>query len=207
VSAYRVVPAVLALLLALGACGIRGSDVVEAGEAAAVPVGPPPALRMTLFFVDGDGRLLPVVRDGPGVQGRPDATPALPGEDSDPSGGGVESLLDDKRAGSSLKALVALLAGPTAAERAAGLRTRLPGPEHRQHELYVSDDAIRRGEEDEPVFRVRFTGPVTVLDPLAVQQIVCTTVYALHPTGRVSVELTGPDGTLPTRSCLSTDGG
>ncbi|MET9374765.1 hypothetical protein ACFYV5_33770 [Streptomyces sp. NPDC003035] len=199
-SAYRVVPAVLALLLALGACGIRGSDVVEAGEAAAVPVGPPPALRMTLFFVDGDGRLLPVVRDGPGVQVRPDPTPTHPG--------GVESLLDDKRegaAGHPLKALVALLAGPTAAERAAGLRTRLPGPEHRQHELYVSDDAIRRGEEDEPVFRVRFMGPVTVLDPLAVQQIVCTTVYALHPMGRVSVELTGPDGTLPTRSCLSTD--
>ncbi|MFD7321103.1 hypothetical protein ACFV9D_08415 [Streptomyces sp. NPDC059875] len=204
IQAARRVPAVLALLLtfglllALGACGIRGSDVVEAGDAAAVPVDPPPALRMTLFFVDGAGRLRPVVRDGDGVSNRANPSPTHPG-----TGDGVASLLDD----TPLKPFAALLDGPTAAERALGLRTRLPGPEHGQHELFVSPDAIKRGQDGEPVFRVRYMGPVTELDPLAVQQIVCTTVYALHPAGRVSVVLTGPDGTLPTRSCPPTDEG
>ncbi|MDT9692199.1 hypothetical protein Q5762_28485 [Streptomyces sp. P9(2023)] len=203
--AYRRLPAALVLLLALGACGIRGTDVVEAGDAAAVPVFPPTALRMTLFFVGGDGRLLPVVRDGDGVpENGPVPTPTHP--DGTPVTG-AESRLDasEDDPGKPLKVLAALMAGPTDAERAAGLRTRLPGPESRANELFVSPDAVKLGEDGLPVFRVRSTGPVTDLDPLAVQQIVCTTAFSQHPAGLVSVILAGPDGSLPAQSCPATD--
>ncbi|MFJ3584241.1 hypothetical protein ACIPPS_18640 [Streptomyces sp. NPDC090127] len=204
---HRRVTAALALLLALGACGIRGTEVVEAGDAAAVPVQPPTALRMTLFFVSADGRLLPVVREGDGVPEnrpvpaatRPDGTPLT--DDEQPWGARAD-------AGKPLKVLAALMAGPTDAERAAGLRTRLPGPEHRVHELFVSADAAAPARDDGlPVFRVRYTGPVMDLQPLAVRQIVCTTVFSQHPAGLVSVLLTGPDGSLPAQSCpVTTDG-
>lgn len=123
---------------------------------------------------------------------------------------GVESPLDDKREGDRdkpLKVFAALMAGPTGAERAVGLRTLLPGPEYGTHELYVSADAVKLGQDGVPVFRVRSTGPVTELDPLAVQQIVCTAVFSQHPAGLVSVILTGPDGALPARSCPATTDG
>lgn len=202
--AYGRAVAALALLLTLGACGIRGTDVVEAGGAAAVPVYPPPALRMTLFFVDDEGRLLPVVRDGDGVQvNRPVPTTTHP--DGTPVHGGTGRDIDEQ--GQPVKALAALLAGPTATERAAGLRTRLPGPEVRSRELFVSADAVKTGQDGLPVFRVRSTGSVMDLDPLAVQQIVCTTVFSQHPAGLVSVTLTGPDGSLPARSCPATPDG
>ncbi|MGW6565122.1 hypothetical protein [Streptomyces sp. NPDC054975] len=199
VTAYRRITLTAALVLALGACGVRGSDVVEAGDAATLVVHPAPALRMTLFYVGPDGRLLPVVREGEGVpESTPDPTPTHP--DGEPVHDRSEG-----DPGRPLKALAALLAGPTEAERAVGLRTRLPVAENGNHALFVSEDPVDRGEGDVPVYRVRYMGLVTDLDPLAVQQIVCTTVFAKHPAGLVSVALTGPDGALPTQSCPGTE--
>ncbi|MFG2641659.1 hypothetical protein ACGFYP_11910 [Streptomyces sp. NPDC048370] len=189
---YRRITLAAALLLTLGACGIQGTDVVESGEAASVVVQPPPALRMTLFFVGGDGRLAPVVREGQGLDhGPPDPTPTGSGD----TGRGD---LRESDAGRPLKPLAALLAGPGEADRAAGLGTRLPAE---GHELFVSEGAIKTGTYGVPTFLVRSTGPVKTLEPLAVQQIVCTAVFAKDPAGVVSISLSGKDGTLPTQSC------
>lgn len=66
------------LLLATG-CGIRATDVVEAGEPATVEVGPADQLGTLLYFVSSSSasRLMPVVRKartvevGDGAWGRP----------------------------------------------------------------------------------------------------------------------------------------
>ncbi|MFF9017319.1 hypothetical protein ACF09C_30685 [Streptomyces sp. NPDC014870] len=190
-----------ALLLTLGGCGIQGTDVVESGEAASVVVYPPPALRMTLFLVDGDGRLAPVVRDGQGTDpGRyPDpvrTTPVATG------GTGAEDLWEAELGPSGvtrpMKVLAALVAGPNARERAAGLGTRIPAG---RYELYASEHAAKMGDYGMPTFLVRSTGPVKTLEPVAVQQIVCTTVFGKDPAGVAWVSLTGPDGTLQAQSC------
>ncbi|MEU9706275.1 hypothetical protein [Streptomyces sp. NPDC047981] len=195
-NAWRRTALAAALLPALGACGIQGTDVVESGEAASVVVDPPPALRMTLFLVGPDGRLAPVVRDGQGMdQGGHGPYPT-------PTAGGTVDLREADvgrgQEGRPMKVLAALVAGPDKRERDAGLRTRIPDG---RFELYVSDNAVRTGEYGVPTYLVRSTRPVKTLEPLAVQQIVCTTVFARDPTGLVSISLNGPDGSVPVQTC------
>ncbi|MGW2020122.1 hypothetical protein [Streptomyces sp. NPDC001927] len=189
---YRRAALAAALLLTLGACGVQGTDVVESGDAASVVVHPPPALRMTLFLVSGDGRLAPVVREGQGMD---------QGHYPDPTATGTADLRETDvggRTGRPMKALAALLAGPNQRERAAGLRSRIP---EGRHELYVSDNAVKMGTYGMPTFLVRSTRPVKALEPLAVQQIVCTTVFAKDPAGLAAISLSGPDGTLAAQTC------
>ncbi|MEU5611564.1 hypothetical protein ACI2L4_20705 [Streptomyces sparsogenes] len=89
----------------LTGCGVRGSDVIEAGGPATVTVFPADEQRLLLFFVSSEGRLTPVARRvGGDGSGQSDGPPL--GE----------------------KVLAALFAGPSEGERAAGLRTRLPRP-------------------------------------------------------------------------------
>ncbi|MFK4264514.1 hypothetical protein [Streptomyces milbemycinicus] len=93
--------AVAAVLLT--GCGVRQSDVIEAGAPATVTVFPDAEQRQILFFVSSEGRLTPVA-------------------------GGVfvdrEGEYDRKVPGQT--ALMMLLAGPSAQARAAGLHTELP---------------------------------------------------------------------------------
>ncbi|MGY0057459.1 hypothetical protein ACWY4P_12980 [Streptomyces sp. LZ34] len=87
----------------LTGCGVRQSDVIEAGGPATVTVFPAAEQRLLLFFVSPEGRLTPVSR-------------------------GIFLDQDGKYAGPvpGQKVLSVLLAGPSAEARAAGLHTELP---------------------------------------------------------------------------------
>ncbi|MFC8883066.1 hypothetical protein ACFT54_06815 [Streptomyces cinereoruber] len=123
------------LALAAGGCGIRETDVVEAGGAATVVVQPVPEDRMTLYFLGPDGGMLPVARDvGPHA---PSPSPTRPADGSGADRMPYEGFGPEYEISTGTpahgriptdKVLAALLAGPTEAERAAGATTALPGP-------------------------------------------------------------------------------
>ncbi|MFF0554770.1 hypothetical protein [Streptomyces sp. NPDC004266] len=194
--------AVAALLgtVALAACGIQESDVVEAGGAATVAVAPAPEFRMVLYFLGPDGRPVPVVRElGPPV---PDPTFASGGSESaeDRKAQGLGSgWARDKRGARAAtdEVLAALLAGPAGADTAAGLTTGLPvsgKPPHAEATGTLTPEGRR-------VVLLRSTFPVRGLSEAAVQQLVCTAAYAEDGGGMVDVSLAGVDGTLPTTRC------
>ncbi|POX57278.1 hypothetical protein C3489_00760 [Streptomyces sp. Ru71] len=97
--------ACVAAAAVLTGCGVRGTDVVEAGGPATIAVPPSPGQRMLLlYFLDADDRPTPVAR----------VLPA--GDPTEP----------DTRPVSGAKALAALFEGPHGSEIAAGLHTELP---------------------------------------------------------------------------------
>ncbi|MCB8906880.1 MULTISPECIES: hypothetical protein [unclassified Streptomyces] len=194
--------ALLALLAppALAGCGIQKTDVVEAGGAATLHVGPPlPEERIVLYFVGPDGRSMPVARD----LGLPFPDTAPPSGDSaehvptDVFGPGYEISRDDLNRGGIVtdKILAMLLAGPRENERAAGITTVLPAAKG----VTVLQDS--KGTPARRLIWVRTPFPVKKLSEAAVRQLVCTTAYAEHPAGLVEVSLSGPDGILPTARC------
>lgn len=85
----------------LTGCGVRQSDVVEAGGPATVIVYPDAEQRVLLFFVSSGGRLTPVARE---FFLNEEGEYVVPGD----------------------KVVTMLLAGPSAEARAAGLHTELP---------------------------------------------------------------------------------
>ncbi|WP_030693386.1 hypothetical protein [Streptomyces globisporus] len=198
----RAVAAVLLGTVALAACGIQESDVVEAGGAATVAVAPAPEFRMVLYFLGPDGRPVPVVRElGPPV---PDPTFASGGSESteDRKAQGLGSgWAQDTRGGrvATDKVLAALLAGPAGVDTAAGLTTGLPvsGKPPYAEEVKALNPEGRR------IVRLRSPFPVRGLSEAAVQQLVCTAAYAEDGGGMVDVSLVGVDGTLPTTRCES----
>ncbi|MFI6418175.1 hypothetical protein ACIBG6_12340 [Streptomyces sp. NPDC050842] len=205
VTRRRAAAAALAGLLSLTACGIQGSDVVEAGGAATVLVAPNPESRMLLYFVGPDGRSMPVARDV--GFGGPETTFASghPGDDQVPYDGfgpGYEvdeAVLRASRVVSD-KVLAALLAGPNQAEAAAGLTTALPrgaGVPHVQVEK-------SGGTQGRRLLRLRAPFKVTDLPATAVRQLVCTTAYAEDRLGLAEVAVTGADGALPPTTCGDT---
>ncbi|MER7520926.1 hypothetical protein [Streptomyces sp. NPDC126499] len=190
----RATAALLGLgLLPLTACGIQGSDVVEAGGPAPVTVQPTSEPRMLLFFTDRDGRLMPVARDigfhpgiGPDtehVDGRTEPT-----DIAEPTEVGYRIPTD--------KLLSALLEGPDEKERSAGITTRLTP--HGAYAVHVT----RTKSAGEPVVLVRVGTRVQDLDPVAVRQLVCTAAYAEDATGAVPVAVRGIDGELAATRCL-----
>lgn len=197
--------AALAGLLSLTACGIQGSDVVEAGGAATVLVAPNPESRMVLYFVGPDGRSMPVARDV--GFGGPETTFASdhPGDDRVPYdgfGSGYEvdeAVLRGSRVAGN-KVLAALLAGPNQAEAAAGLTTALP------HVAGVPHVQVEKsgGTQGRRLLRLRTPFEVTELPATAVRQLVCTTAYAEDRLGLVEVAVTGADGALPPTTCGDT---
>ncbi|MFD8972152.1 hypothetical protein [Streptomyces sp. NPDC059593] len=206
VTRRRVAGAALAGLLSLTACGIQGTDVVEAGGAPTVLVAPNPESRMLLYFVGPDGRSMPVARDvGFGV---PETTFAADHPEDgrapyDGFGSGYE--IDEKALSrwhaANDKVLAALIAGPNRAEAAAGLTTALPrgaGVPHIEEEKAVGGPQGRR------LLRLRTPFKVTDLPPEAVRQLVCTSVYARDPLGGAEVAVTGPDGSLTPTTCEDT---
>lgn len=201
--------AVFAALLALTAlpgCGIQKTDVVEAGGAATVIVGPIPEERIVLYFLGPDGKSMPVARD-------PRNPDPIPGSPSSSGGGeGAERVPVDEfgpgyeidtdqlfgsRPGTD-KILAMLLAGPRETETAAGITTALPpisaGAPH------VSSDPNTAGAARRQ-FRLRAPFPVKELTEAAVRQLVCTTAYAEQSAGLVDVSVSGPDGNLPALRC------
>ncbi|MET9951664.1 hypothetical protein ABZ135_08955 [Streptomyces sp. NPDC006339] len=181
--------AALLSLPSLAACGIQKSDVVEAGGPAPVTVHPTGGIRMLLFFVDRDGRLMPVARDL-----RPDIGI---GPDTEEGAQGIEPTTPpevDYRVPSD-KLLSALLEGPEDKERAAGLTTRLTPHGSYQVQVTPSKNA------GTPVVLVRVATRVKDLDPVAVRQLVCTAAYAEDPTGAVPVGIRGLDGELAATGC------
>ncbi|MDW6059121.1 hypothetical protein SAZ11_15165 [Streptomyces sp. FXJ1.4098] len=99
-SLRRLGSATVAAALLTG-CGVRQSDVVEAGGPATVTVLPDAEQRVLLFFVSSGGRLTPVSM---GFFLSEEGEYVVPGD----------------------KVLTMLLAGPSADARAAGLHTELP---------------------------------------------------------------------------------
>ncbi|MFE6458592.1 hypothetical protein ACFVP0_14195 [Streptomyces cinereoruber] len=199
--------AAVLLALAAGGCGIRETDVVEAGGAATVVVQPVPEERMTLYFLGPDGGMLPVVRDvGPHAPSpSPTRTADGSGTDRTPYDGfGPEYEISTGAPAHGRiptgKVLAALLAGPTEAERAAGATTALPGAA----DWTTHVEAARAGTDPAgsvPVLGLRAPFPVRDLPETAVRQLVCTAAHAEHLADRAEVTLTGPDGTLPAGRC------
>ncbi|MFF0738906.1 hypothetical protein ACFYVL_00760 [Streptomyces sp. NPDC004111] len=189
---------VTALLLA--GCGIRETDVIEAGGPATVGYVPNPGVDALLFFRLPHGELVPVVR--------PLGT----------FGDGVNNFR--ARPASTEKVLAALLSGPKEAEKAAGISSSLPLVVARMDRLRVaggnpgawagtgsgglsgSGSGSGTGSGDE-------SGEVTVglpfefsrLDATAVRQLICTTAYSKNRDGRATVRLKGTDGGTTSGTC------
>ncbi|MFB7515284.1 hypothetical protein [Streptomyces sp. NPDC056144] len=188
----RVTATLCGLLLPLTACGIQGTDVVEAGGAATVGVNQIPEEQLLLYFVGPGGAPTPVVRNvglpfGEAMDGR--------------NGSGLADLSrtdpSDHGPVTTDKVLAALLAGPRPEEASAGLTTVLPRGAGSPH---VSEEESG-GTDGRRLLLLRAPFAVTGLPDSAVRQLVCTTVYAEDDTGRAEVTVTGPDGALPTATC------
>ncbi|MFF0748600.1 hypothetical protein [Streptomyces sp. NPDC004267] len=184
--------ALLCLSPGLAACGIQGSDVVEAGGAAPVTVQPTTEPRLLLFFVARDGRLMPVARElGFGLE-------TGWGSGAVDGVGGVVAPTHPGRVGYRVpteKVLASLLEGPDEKERAAGLTSRLAL--HGGGDPHV--EPLTSGGDSE--LRLRLAVRVRDLDPVAVQQLVCTTAFAAGRGSAAPVVIAGTDGSLPAASC------
>ncbi|GGT48354.1 hypothetical protein [Streptomyces purpureus] len=199
----------LLLTATLTACGIQGSDVIEAGGAATIDVSPQHRQRVLLFFVGQDGRVLPVARARENLFGDPlgriehDQPPPTDWPREDPAAGwGTSDPWTDQdlpRLGTD-KTLALLMYGPRKAERAVGLGTRLPDPDKQAFQVSHQEGATAEPGAPRRVW-IRTSLTVTELDWAAVQQIVCTAVYAEDPSGEVEVVLRGPDGERDPARC------
>ncbi|MFJ6433372.1 hypothetical protein [Streptomyces sp. NPDC091416] len=171
----RALGAVLPLVLLAAGCGIRATEVVEAGEPAIVQVAPAGELGMVLYFVSSSSaaRLMPVVRY------------------AEPSGrgSGTGSYGDMPPVGAS-KALALLFAGPSRAERDAGLRSELPS-----NRVKMSVELSEQG------VRVTLNTPVTRLSEPARQQLFCTAAQARTADRGATVTVTGTDGVIGPANC------
>ncbi|WCH92548.1 hypothetical protein POD33_10650 [Streptomyces moderatus] len=178
---FAVAVAVAVAVPMLGACGIRGTDVIEAGGPASFQAFLNRDTDMLLFFRAPDGSLAPVIRtvesstefgDGYSESGSGDA-----GEDPIPTE----------------KVVLALLSGPRTEDRAAGLTSTLPTPR------LGTTIKLDRSRND----RIKADLPIALapLDTTAVRQLTCTIAYSEEADGRLAVELTGQDGTSKSGTC------
>ncbi|MGW0935953.1 hypothetical protein [Streptomyces sp. NPDC002666] len=170
----RVLGALLPLTLLAAGCGIRATEVVEAGEPAIVQVAPAGQLGTVLYFVSSSraSRLMPVVRF---TQGAEDGS-GLPYGEKPPEG--------------AARALGLLFAGPSRAERDAGLRSELP------------DRRVKIGIElSEQGVRVGMNIEVTGLSESARQQLFCTAAQARTADRGEAVTVTGSDGVIGPAHC------
>ncbi|MER5554644.1 hypothetical protein ABT001_23735 [Streptomyces sp. NPDC002793] len=158
-------------------CGIQETAVIEAGRPAVADLLPPREQRVLLFFFSPDGELLPVPRN---VDTPWRSTSAPAGEEtSGPLSPGA--------------AVTALLAGPDKAERRAGFRNAPSLP----RSASVAGGVVAGGTTVDVELGLR----VTELTASARDQLVCTTAYAAHDQGAVSVRLVGQDGPLAPADC------
>ncbi|MGC4945682.1 hypothetical protein ACLQ2N_05615 [Streptomyces sp. DT224] len=161
------------LLLAPG-CGIRATDVVEAGEPATVEVAPAGQRGALLYFVSSSSasRLMPVVR----TVSPPEGVDGGAGADTRPSGASA--------------ALYLLFEGPTRSEHDAGLRSELPDSRVRAA-IELSAEGVK----------ATVSIPVTKLSQAARQQLICTAATASTADRTEVVTVTGTDGVIGPAHC------
>lgn len=173
--AGRALGALLPLTLLAAGCGIRATEVVEAGEPAIVQVAPAGQLGTVLYFVSSSSaaRLMPVVRY------------------AEPSGDGSGSgIYGEKPPAGAARALGLLFKGPTGAERAAGLRSQLPNAR-----IKLGIELSAKG------VLVTLNTPVTGLSEPARQQLFCTAAQARTADRAEAVTVTGTDGVIGPARC------
>ncbi|CAM5504495.1 hypothetical protein GCM10010329_63500 [Streptomyces spiroverticillatus] len=165
---------VAALLLA--GCGIRETDVIEAGGPATVEHFSRNGVDSLLFYRLPHGELTPVSRPL-GTEGQ--------------FGSSYQT-----RPASTEKVIAALFSGPSQAEKGAGLTTSLPR---------ITSGTVRllpRKPGAEPG-GISLSVPVAVRDlaETATQQLVCTAAYSAVGDGSVRVQLVGQDGETAFGTC------
>ncbi|MFB8143023.1 hypothetical protein [Streptomyces parvus] len=176
---------VLAGVPLAGGCGIRDSDVIEAGGPATVEAFLNRDVDMLLFFRFPDGGLTPVMREVRRSAGFGDEYIEPGAPERDPSGPAGPAPTE--------KVVLALLSGPDEADRAAGLTTALPA---------VREDGTVKVEVS-PGGGVTARLPVAVkgLKPMALSQLTCTIAYNETADGRGMVTLRGSDGAVTSGRC------
>ncbi|MDT0393494.1 MULTISPECIES: hypothetical protein [Streptomyces] len=179
------VVAVVSAVVLLGGCGIRETDVIEAGGPATVQTFVDHDYDMLLFFHSSDGGITPVIRSmNAGVEYGPEGGPIA----------GIDPVTVDTVPVPTEKVILALLHGPDEQDRAAGLGTSLP-PAPSGRTVRVEAAAVGDGvEADVPV-------AVEGLDRTALRQLICTIAYSHDTDGRATVRLTGVDGASASGTC------
>jgi hypothetical protein len=178
--AAAVAVAVVAAVPLLGGCGIRETDVIEAGGPASVQAFLDRDSDMLLFFRSPDGGLNPVIRST--------AVSAEFGEGYVEEGSG-----DPAGPVPTEKVVTALLAGPREEDRAAGLSTALPTAR--------PGATVEVGPSSDGGVTTRLPFALKDLDDIALRQLTCTIASSRHPDGQVVVRLTGQDGTTRSGTC------
>ncbi|MFF7337725.1 hypothetical protein ACFZAT_10305 [Streptomyces sp. NPDC008163] len=170
----RVLGALLPVLLLATGCGIRATDVVEAGEPATVEVAPADRRSALVYFVSSSSasRLMPVVRT------------MSPPESVDGGAWTAHGL-----SGASA-ALYLLFEGPTRAERDSGLRSELPTGGMKAA-IELSSEGVK----------VTIGIPVTGLSEAARQQLVCTAAAAGTADRTEVVTVIGTEGVIGPTHC------
>ncbi|MGC5531274.1 hypothetical protein [Streptomyces sp. SR-10] len=168
-----------------GGCGIQDSDVIEAGGPATVEAFLDRDNDMLLFFRSPDGGLNPVVRPARPSAGFGDAYVEPGSEDRNPSGPAGPAPTE--------KVVLALLAGPREADRAAGLTTALPAA--RPGGTVQVEVSSNSG--------ITAVLPLALKDlpPTALRQLTCTIAYNQATDGRGVVTLRGHDGATSSGTC------
>ncbi|MFE2040240.1 hypothetical protein ACFXAZ_04775 [Streptomyces sp. NPDC059477] len=153
----------------LAGCGISATEPVEAGGPAVIDMVLTSDNWIMVFLRSPTGGLIPSFRERPWAA-PPPKPPLLVAE-------AVESLFE----------------GPTAEERANGLRgTQRPLPPGQPVQVAVG------GEHEVSVL---LPLPLDSLDDTALRQVVCTASYSHDRRGWAQVVLRGTDGTLEATSC------
>lgn len=169
----------------LGGCGIQETDVIAAGGPASVQAFLNREYDMLLFFRSPDGRLSPVIRTTEPSAGFGDVI--------DESDSGDQTPDDAAGPVPTERVVLALLAGPGAEDRSAGLGTALP--------IARPGGTVKVGPTSGGRVTTRLPLALTGLNSTALQQLICTIAYSQDPDGQVVVELTGQDGTSRSGTC------
>ncbi|MFC5214522.1 hypothetical protein [Streptomyces coerulescens] len=181
--------AVAAALPLLGGCGIQDTDVIEAGGPASFQAFFNRDFDMLLFFRAPDGRLTPVIRTTePLIESSTEV-----GAGYVESGSGAQNADEPTGPVPTAKVVSALLDGPRADDRAAGLTTALP--------TVRSGGTIEVERSSDGRVTTRLPLALKGLDSTALRQLTCTIAYSQDPDGKVTVKLTGQDGTTRTDTC------
>ncbi|MEU3319770.1 MULTISPECIES: hypothetical protein [unclassified Streptomyces] len=174
----------------VGGCGIQDSDVIEAGGPATVEAFLNRDADMLLFFRSPDGGLNPVIRGVRPSAGFGDAYIEPGAVDRHPAG--------PTGPASTEKVILALLSGPGAADRAAGLTTVLPAVREKE--------AVRVEVSSDGGVTAHLPFAVEGLEATAVNQLTCTIAYNQARDGRGVVTLRGQDGAERSGACGLTPG-
>ncbi|MDQ1028000.1 hypothetical protein QF035_005582 [Streptomyces umbrinus] len=184
-AAAFAVAAVVPLVPLLGGCGIQETDVIEAGGPASFQAFFDREYEMLLFFRSPDGGLNPVIRSTRSSAGF--------GGEYDEPGSGDQNSGDAAGPVPTEKVVLALLAGPRAGDRSAGLDTALPKAR--------PGATVKVGPASEGRVTTRLPLALKDLNSTALRQLTCTIAYSQDPDGQVVVELTGQDGASSSDTC------